>query len=377
MNQARRGANFGRPHVLVVHETGGQKYFEAITWLGERGQIDGPRYYEFRVVRLLLSQLLKQRLPVLPVLGQSLKNILFRLRVPFVRGHMIVLGMAPLDIRLVWYRLLARRNAVIYHTSWTDWAVRAVPHRYGPFTPFLRRIWLQFLSHPHVRVVAVTPAVAAGLKSVTGIDAVTIPHVVSDAFFDVQSDISVSPIGLLFVGQLLPQKGVRLLTAILERAGQDVTLGIVGDGPCRDEIVAAAATNSQIRYYGPVADRAQLAAIIARHHILLVPSLRTPKWQELFGMVIPEAMAAGLVVIASDHVGPRTILAEGGGIMVQEGDVEAVAAHIARLQDDPALWKQLSSTARRIAREYSVSELAGRWQRIFESAPDAPDGEKR
>lgn len=377
MKPARRNANFRKPPVLVVHETGGQKYFEAITWLGAQGRIDGPRYFEFRVVRLMLSQLLKQRLPLLPVLAQTFKNALFRLRVPFVRGHVIVLGMAPWDARLLWYRLLARRNAVIYHTSWTEWTVNAVPHRYGAFTSFMRRVWLRFLSQPHVRVVAVTPAVAAGFKSATGFDAVTISHVVSDVFFDVCSDVCIDTVGLLFVGQLLPQKGVRLLSAILARAGDGTNLGIVGDGPCRNEIAAAAATNDRIHYYGPIADRAQLAAIIARHHILLVPSLRTPKWQELFGMVIPEAMAAGLVVIASDHVGPRAILAEGGGLMVEEGNVEAIAAHIARLRDDPALWKQLSSAARRIAREYSVSELAEKWQQILESASEALDGEKR
>ena len=83
-------------------------------------------------------------------------------------------------------------------------------------------------------------------------------------------------------------------------------------------------------------------------------------------MVIPEAMAAGLVVIASDHVGPRTILAKGGGIMVEEGNVDAIAVHIARLRNDPALWEQLSSASRRNAREYSVSELGGKWQQIFE-----------
>jgi glycosyltransferase involved in cell wall biosynthesis len=76
--------------------------------------------------------------------------------------------------------------------------------------------------------------------------------------------------------------------------------------------------------------------------MLLVPSL----WQEPFGLVIAEAMARGLPVIASDVGGPAEIITHGvDGLLVSPGDEQALASAITYLLDDTNECKRLSVAA--------------------------------
>ncbi|HEU4456907.1 MAG TPA: glycosyltransferase family 4 protein, partial [Longimicrobium sp.] len=73
---------------------------------------------------------------------------------------------------------------------------------------------------------------------------------------------------------------------------------------------------------------------------------------EPFGMVVPEAMAAGRAVVAADAGGPREVIAHGvDGLLVPPRDVGALSAAILRLAGDPALRARLGAAARRTARE--------------------------
>mgnify|MGYP002063705236 CR=1 FL=1 len=63
----------------------------------------------------------------------------------------------------------------------------------------------------------------------------------------------------------------------------------------------------------------ELPALLAAHHGFVLNSHRHGRWEELFGMVLVEAMAASLPAIGTDCVGPRAILRDGDNIRI--GDV--------------------------------------------------------
>lgn len=111
---------------------------------------------------------------------------------------------------------------------------------------------------------------------------------------------SQSDVVIVFVGRLIDRKGLDVLMEsfdIFSRKLHTVKLLLVGDGPLRKKIEYLAEASDSIRYVG----RLDTDGVIEMFHasdIAVVPSIVEP-----WGLVVNEAMAAGLPVIASDAVG--------------------------------------------------------------------------
>ena len=89
---------------------------------------------------------------------------------------------------------------------------------------------------------------------------------------------------------------------------------------------------------------------------------------EPFGMVIPEAMAAGKPVIATDAGGPREIVThEVDGLLVPMGDVRALGEAVATLAGDPALRREMGAKgAATVAERFTIEQNAGAIRRVYD-----------
>ncbi|WP_222872362.1 glycosyltransferase [Hankyongella ginsenosidimutans] len=214
-------------------------------------------------------------------------------------------GLPPFDMRVAFLNALTGRNAMIYHNSWHDWTGANQPRRYGPLTGLAIDGWRR-LTAPPTRLVCISPAAQAGLGAFAGQTPHLIPHAVEDAFGVVVERPQDQPLNVLYVGFLETRKGIGEVLACAERMPH-LRFTVLGDGPRRPEVEAAAAAG-RLAYHGHVKDRARILEIFRAHDVLLLPSRRTPTWEELFGRVIIEAMATGMPVAASDHIGPKLLI---------------------------------------------------------------------
>lgn len=139
----------------------------------------------------------------------------------------------------------------------------------------------------------------------------------------------------LFLGRVWWQKGIWTLLDAHERLvadGHHVTLLVVGDGPDRDRFRQTVADR---RIRGVVmrdfVQQPHLPSILASSDALVFPTRGDP-----YGLVVDEAMAAGLPVISSTSAGEiRTRVVPGEtGLLVEPDDVDGLHAAMRHLQDE-------------------------------------------
>lgn len=132
-----------------------------------------------------------------------------------------------------------------------------------------------------------------------------------------------------YVGRLDQAKGIPLLLKAWDRycidAGNEgLRLVIAGAGPLEGEVRRWAAARQSVELAGHLSKPACLD-LIARSRAVLLPS----QWEETFGLVVVEAMAAGVASIASSHGSFPELITDGvDGVLFQAGDPDDLAKAI-------------------------------------------------
>ncbi|MEM1181524.1 MAG: glycosyltransferase family 4 protein [Acidobacteriota bacterium] len=175
------------------------------------------------------------------------------------------------------------------------------------------------------------------------------------------------PPRLLFVGRLDNAKGAGRALEIA--AGlPHVRLDMAGDGPQRGRFEALAERlGVKARFHGWL-DRTALDGLYARAHFMLLPSLASEGWPK----VLSEAMAWGVVPVASDISAIPSILADFGvGAAHPARDLDAFRAAIQRL-GEPERFADQSRRATRAARNFSYRHYLEAVRRLFRERFDLP-----
>ena len=155
----------------------------------------------------------------------------------------------------------------------------------------------------------------------------------------------------LFVGRLSEEKGIATLLAAWSQLRPREGLKIVGDGPLATAVADAVATVRGIEWLGP-RTRSEVSALMADAAFLVVPSV----CYETFGLVLVEALAAGLPVIAS-RIGAIAELVSDGhtGRLFTAGRSDELGTLIMWSLSHPGEHSELCDT--RPARNLSVDTL--------------------
>lgn len=174
---------------------------------------------------------------------------------------------------------------------------------------------------------------------------------------------------VIAVGRLDYQKGFdRLIQAwkLVQHTGRfsDWKLDIFGQGEWREmlqQMIDKQGLQNTVKINPPT--NAILNEYV--HSSLLVMSSN----YEGFGMVLVEAMSCGVPVISFDcKCGPKDIIQTGiNGLLVPNGDIQALADAMMKVMEDEAYRKMLSQNARKVVDTYSEQAVMSQWIRLFTS----------
>ena len=172
------------------------------------------------------------------------------------------------------------------------------------------------------------------------------------------------PLRILFIGPLGVQKGIfYLLEAIkgLATTGRSIELTVIGQiEEGFKTFFLRSGLNRQITKHITQVPNRDLPEYFAQNDLLCLPSI-----QEGLALVIGEAMASGLAIIASDHTGGEEFVRGGvDGFIVPVGSIEALQEKIDLLASDRELLSTLQSNAAERAKEFSWGRYG---ERIIET----------
>lgn len=179
-------------------------------------------------------------------------------------------------------------------------------------------------------------------------------------------------VSFVAVGRLVGVKGLdRSIAAFAQVHAKcpDARLHLIGDGPLRSALEAQAAAlgvADAVIFHGQMAADDALA-YMAGCDVLVHHALDHPGGPEAFGVVITEAMLRGLPVVGTRCGGlPDQIVDGETGLLVDQNDVEAMVAAMARLANDLSLRTQMGAAGyRRAADLFDAHKLARRTEDVL------------
>ena len=168
---------------------------------------------------------------------------------------------------------------------------------------------------------------------------------------------------VVYIGRLDEVKGLRLLMAAWDRyrgmpGNPGLRLVIAGAGSLEREVAAWASTRPSVEMVGYIPG-SRCFELMSRARAVLVPSA----WEEPFGLVVVEAMAAGAPPIAAEHGSFAELITSGvDGVLFRPGDPAALALAVADVEAHPERYEAYGNQARetyeqRFNPEHSLKHL--------------------
>ena len=164
------------------------------------------------------------------------------------------------------------------------------------------------------------------------------------------------------MGQFEERKGLPyLLDALDHLRDTGARLRMIGGGVQSEWVRAQADGRDDIELVG-YRSQAELPGEFARARCLVLPSITTREDREPWGLVVNEALHAGVPVVVTDAVGAaaaRLVRDGRNGFIVPERDAQALAAAIRQLVEDPDLAARMGEAGREDAAEFNYERMAG------------------
>jgi glycosyltransferase involved in cell wall biosynthesis len=152
---------------------------------------------------------------------------------------------------------------------------------------------------------------------------------------------------VVYVGRLDPAKGLLVLLQAWDRfrrvhPASRLRLAIAGGGPLADEVTRWARSHGSVDVHGLLTPD-EAADLVATARAVVVPSA----WEETFGLVAVEAMAAGVPPVAPAHGAfPELVTHGSDGVLFAPGDPESLARALADVDGRPEHFADLGRAGR-------------------------------
>lgn len=357
-----------RKIIYVLHERSTKEHFIALENYAAFNNLE-IKYREFLILRQFVKSVLRLDATIFM---QQIRNILFFISIFFKKNNTIIIGIAPLDFYLPFLLFFLKKHNLFYFTSWGNWSGGFFPKKKFSDSKFIKKSWNNFLKHTVKGVFAVTNTAAKSLQENFKL---TCP--ISVVYHSVDNTIPIneatikkrnaSKINIVYLGRLIENKGIKELLSLMKYLDNaKFSLKIIGDGPLRNDVEKASKKFSNIEFFGHISSKKEIFDIFCKSDVQLLFSKKDTKWEELFGMVIIEAMYCGVPTISTNHVGPKSIIEHNiNGFLIDEKNI--IEETIKILAEERFKSEDFIENVQTKAQQFYKSNLLKKWGKILDN----------
>lgn len=273
---------------------------------------------------------------------------------PFTSKKIVALFAPYHQVSPYLYLLKLLKKDIVFMTSWPYWNGKDYVHRPLPFVKFF---WEKFLKN--IQIITISQTGKENLKNYS-INVEQIPHAIDmQTFFPGIK----KPFQVLYVGRIIPEKGIKGIIEVAKSL-PEILFIFVGSGSAVNLVQKCGLKN--VKYIGEIRDREKLAQIFRESSVFVLNSYKIPGWEELYGIVLLEALASGTPVISTDCIGPREIVKDEYGFLIAQKDTIALKEKIEYSFEHKKDLLDMGILGRKFVEEnYDIDDLSERWFNIL------------
>lgn len=267
-------------------------------------------------------------------------------------------------VPLLSHQLLARshaKNIATFHAKLPDTVMSRTIEKV--ITPYTKSLLKYFTT-----MTAVSDAAAAYVRSLTRKEIDIVPNGIDLTKYKKSKDhVSGSPEAetILYIGRLEKRKGVKfLLKAVkeLQKTNPKVRVLIAGDGPDRTQLERYIREYSiPAKILGRVTEAEKLE-LLNSSQVFCSPA----RYGESFGIVLLEAMACGLPVVAGDNPGYRTVMKDTGRLsLVDPRDTVEFTRKLDIMMKDKSVRSAWQNWAKQNVKKYNYKNIVDQYEAIY------------
>lgn len=265
-----------------------------------------------------------------------------------------------------WVPILSRQilsrsfcpNVSTFHAKLPDTIMSKTIERV--ITPYTKSI----LKDLHC-LTAVSEAAAEYVQSISKEIVKIIPNGIDLSSYAKTAKQNTKP-NILYIGRLEKRKGVKYLLQafnILRQTSPQVELNIVGDGPDRQKLqqLVKQLGLRNVHFLGYV-DEEEKLRLLKSAMVFCSPAI----FGESFGIVLLEALAVGVPIVAGNNPGYTAVLKERGSIgLVNPKDSVDFARKLSLLLNDQELRKLWQSWAKEYVKQFSYAHVVDQYEALY------------
>ncbi len=249
-----------------------------------------------------------------------------------------------------------------------------------PFGPFMVQTYQNTIGAYTVsksdKIITTTDTYGATSRTVWQEDSRVIPNAVDADTFNPENDgsrirkkhgIKEDENMVLYVGRVVPHKGIQYLIRSATYMDDNVKYVIVGTGEYKEYLMQLVRSNDledRVIFAGRVPMK-ELPEYYAATDVFVLPSISR---LEAFGIVALEALASGVPVVVSDIPGVRDVIVEGRhGLLAEPMKPIDIAGKIRTILENPDMAKKMGELGRKVVEEkYTWDKVAEQIEGVYE-----------
>lgn len=269
-------------------------------------------------------------------------------------------------VPLLSWQILPRskaKNIATFHAKLPDTVMAKTIERV--ITPYTKSV----LKYLHA-LTAVSEPAASYVHSLTDREVTIIPNGIDLKKYKAKSYQEITSLGnaILYIGRLERRKGLKYLiqaVQILQRQQPELKLVIAGAGPDRWKLENyAEELGVKAEFLGRVEEAAKLQ-LLKNAKVFCSPA----RYGESFGIVLLEAMASNLPIVAGDNPGYRTVLQGTGRLsLVDAGNANELAQQLDLFMNDQSVRHIWQTWAQKNIKQYDYSKIVDQYEALYKAS---------